>query len=104
MATVEIEKVLEIIYKAVGKHNQRASGEQQLEQTPDTVLFGSEGMLDSLQFVSLILGIEEMVQDEFKVPVAVADDRALTRTPSPFLTLGSLADYLSELLEEKAVG
>ena len=104
MATAEIEKILEIIYKAVGMHNQKASAEQRLGQTPDTVLFGSEGMLDSLQFVSLILSIEEMVQEELESPVAVVDDRALSRTPSPFLTLGSLAEYIGELMEEEEVG
>jgi len=104
MGIVEIEKILEIIYKAVGKHNQRASAEQQLKQTPDTVLFGSEGMLDSLQFVSLILSIEEMVQEELEASVAVADDRALSRDPSPYLTLCSLAEYIRELMEEQEVG
>jgi len=104
MTTGEIEKVLEIIYDAVRTHNQRASGEQRLEQTPDAVLFGENGVLDSLQFVSLVLAIEEKVQEEFEVSVAVVDDRALTRTPSPFLTLGSLAEFVCELLAEEATG
>jgi acyl carrier protein len=98
------EKVLEIIYQAVEQHNDRPSDLAPLEKSKDAVLFGEDGKLDSLQFVSLIVGIEELVQDAFDVPVVLADDRALSRTPSPFQTLGSLADYLVELLEEEGVG
>jgi len=98
------EKVLEIIYQAVDQHNDRPSDDAPLAKSTDTVLFGEDGKLDSLKFVSLVIGIEERIQDEFDIPVVLADDRALSRTPSPFQSLGSLADYLVELLEEEAVG
>ena len=104
MATSETERVLNIIFLVVGEHNQRSSENYRLEPAPDTVLMGAEGTLDSLQLVSLILEIEEMVQKEFDVPVSVANDQALTRSPSPFQTLGSLAEYVSELLAEEGSG
>ena len=101
METAETERVLNIIFQAVGNHNQKASADHQLVQAPNTVLLGSEGTLDSLQLVSLILDIEGMLQKDFEVPVSVANEQALTRTPSPFRTLGSLAEYVTELLEEE---
>ena len=98
------EKASHIIFQAVGKHNQRVSEDQRLELSADTVLFGADGTLDSLQFVSLIVAIEEMVEEEFELQVVLADERTLNRTPSPFQTLGSLAAYVSELIEEEDLG
>ena len=95
---------LAIIYAAIEQHNATAPKDSQLEPSPDTVLFCSEGVLDSLQFVSLVLEIEETVPDKYQVEINIADEHALTQTPSPFRTLGSLAAHIAVLLQEGADG
>ena len=63
-------------------------------------LYGPEGSLDSLALVSLIIGVEQTIQDEFNVTIGLADERAMSRKNSPFKTVNSLADYAAGLLAE----
>ena len=59
----------------------------------ETVLFGEGGLLDSLGLVTLIVELEQRIEDRFGVRVALADERALSERRSPYRTVGSLADY-----------
>ncbi len=99
MATNEI---LDQIYAAIQENNQTVSKERQLEMSPDTVLFGLDGKVDSLRLVSLIVAIEERVQDHFGEAISIADERALSQQDSPFRNVGALASYVNELVTEAA--
>jgi D-alanine--poly(phosphoribitol) ligase subunit 2 len=63
-----------------------------------TRLFG--GRLDSVNVVSLIVGLEEQIADDCGVSITIADDRAMSQQRSPFRTVGSLADYIQGLMSE----
>jgi acyl carrier protein len=65
---------------------------------PDTPLFGRQGLLDSLGLVTLVVAVEQAVEDRFGVRVALADDRAMSQTRSPYRTIGALAEYTERLL------
>ena len=69
--------------------------EELREATPDTLLFGEGGVLDSAGLVFLIVEIEEMVQNAFGVEIVIADEKAFARR-SPFRTVASLTSYLEE--------
>jgi acyl carrier protein len=66
----------------------------------ETAIFGREGFLDSLSLVTVVLSIEQQVNDEYGVTITIADDRAMSQRHSPFRTIGSLADYVSLLVAE----
>ena len=63
-----------------------------------TALFGREGCLDSLGLVSLVVGVEQALQDELNVAVSLADEKALSQRQSPYRTVGSLAAYAASAL------
>ena len=73
--------------------------------TADHNIYGSEGLLDSMGLVNLVVALEERIQDEYDVPITIADERAMSQNNSPFRTVGSLAEYIEDLLleEEKSV-
>ena len=74
-------------------------GKPELEAaSPDTVLFGSGGALDSLALVHLIADLEGRLAEEFNQDIIIADERAMSRSRSPFRTVATLRDYLGELL------
>lgn len=104
MAIVDDQKYLNVIYAAVEQHNATAEEDRRVEQAPEAVLFGHGSKLDSLGFISVIVAVEEMIQEEFEVTVSIADERALTQTPSAFRTLGSLATHIAGLVKEAADG
>ena len=59
----------------------------------DTPLVGSQGVLDSLALVSLIVALEQELEDEYGLRVSLADEQALSQRRSPYRTVGTLADY-----------
>ena len=66
----------------------------------DAPLFGPGGALDSMALVQFVVEIEAAVEDETGTSVVLANERAMSQRRSPFLTLGTLASYIGELLKE----
>jgi acyl carrier protein len=70
----------------------------------DTRLFGGDSTLDSTALVSLIVEVEQQVNETYGIDIVIADDRAMSQAHSPFRTIGSLADYIETLLKEPREG
>lgn len=68
--------------------------------TESTVLFGREGIFDSLGLVSLIVDVEQKI-DDLGTSITLGDERAVSQKYSPFRTVQSLADYVCQLIEEQ---
>ena len=93
------ERIEKAIYIAVDKVNKQLPGGVKLDKSPDAVLYGKSGVLESLDFVTFIMEIEEQVQEEFGVDLMITDENLLSKEKSPFSTLGTLTEYLAEVLE-----
>ena len=65
-----------------------------------TVLFGREGIFDSLGLVSLIVDVEQKIED-LGISIILGDERAVSQKRSPFRTVQSLADYACQLIQEQ---
>ena len=61
-------------------------------------LFGGDSLLDSLGLVSLIVSIEEAIEDQFNKSIILADEKAMSRRTSPFSRVSYLVDYILELI------
>ena len=94
------EQVLRVVYGAIDEVNPQLPAERRLKKSPDTALFGHAGALDSLGLVNLIVAVEQAVEDELGVPVALADEKAMSQNASPFRTVGTLADYVRRQISE----
>jgi D-alanine--poly(phosphoribitol) ligase subunit 2 len=94
------ERILQAIYRAVDATNEERPKGKGLEKSPQTALFGKGGQLDSLGLVSFIVEVEQQVEEELGVAITLADERAMSQEKSPFMTIQSLADYVSLLVEE----
>jgi len=70
----------------------------------DSIIYGDNSPLDSLALVSLIVAVEQSMEDEFGITITIADERAMSLDNSPFRSVGSLADYIEDLLEEELNG
>jgi acyl carrier protein len=97
---MDTQEVLPLIFAAIDEHNEVADSEMRLDKSAETVLFGRSGRLDSLALVSLIVAIEQRVEEHFGKPVSIASEKALSQERSPFRTIGSLATYITELLRD----
>jgi len=96
------EKVVSLILNAL-----RALDDQTVAALPpqldaETPLFGRHGVLDSLGLASLVVSVEQAIEDEFGLSVSLADQKALSQSHSPYRTVGSLAEYASRLIQPHA--
>jgi acyl carrier protein len=67
---------------------------------PDTQLFGPSGVLDSIGLVSVVVELEQALTDRVGRDVSLMNDRAMSQTRSPFLTVRSLAEYAMDQLPD----
>lgn len=66
-----------------------------------THIFGDEGRLDSLGLVTFLVTVEQKIEDEYTVNLTIADEKAMSQKNSPFKTIGSLTEYLENIIEKK---
>ncbi len=95
-----MDKVIQIILDQIQQYNEIADTPIDTGAGEESVLFGSGSPLDSTGFVSLMLDIEQAVSDAFQKDIALVDARAMSQKNSPFRTVGSLAQYISDALKE----
>ena len=95
--------IVQSIYNSIDELNEQLPQKQQLTQSTKTVLFGKDGKLDSLGLVTLLVIIEQNIEDEFDECITIADERAMSQKHSPFRTIGTLADYIDMLLRENQI-
>lgn len=92
------ERIEQAVYRAVDELNKQLPKGVAVNKSPDAVLYGKTGKLESIDVVTLIMEVEDQIKEEFGTAITIADDRAMSRENSPFLTVGSLTDYVAELL------
>jgi acyl carrier protein len=92
------EEVIKALFCVIDDLNQQLPKEQRLEKSIETKLYGGENALDSLTFISLIVGAEQKIEEEFGVVITLADVNAMDQEKNHFATIGTLADYISLLL------
>lgn len=89
--------VLTLVTRAAEEINPTLEEAIPLERGEEAPLYGREGVLDSLDLVSLILLVEEKASDELGKSLTLTSDRALSSFRSPFRTVGTLTDYVVAL-------
>ncbi len=95
------EQVLQCVYAAIDESNEDRVDLPPLEKSPSTVLHGTKTALDSLGLINFLVAVEEGVGHELGAPIALSDDRSLSREPSPFGSVRALVEYIEELLYEQ---
>ena len=93
-------QIKEMLFKVVEEINENLDKDQQLKLSTETVLLGKEGNVDSILLVNLVVAIEQRIEDEFDIEVNLADERALFEKESPFRTIGTLIDYISQIIKK----
>jgi hypothetical protein len=92
--------ILALITRAAADMNPALATPIDIARGADAPLFGPGAPLDSMALVRFIVEIEALVEDETGTAIILASERAMSQRRSPFLTLGSLAAYVNELLAE----
>ena len=96
------ERITKAVFAAVDDVNQQLPGGVQIEKSLEAPLYGSSGKLESLDFVTLIMEVEEKINAEFDTDITIADEHLLSKQDSPFSSVRTLIEYLEKLLKEQS--
>jgi acyl carrier protein len=94
------ERIRTAVFSAVDELNKQLPAGVSVEKSLDAPLYGAGGKLESLDFVTLIMEVEEKINAEFGTDITMADENLLSKEKSPFSTLRTLIEYLEELLKQ----
>lgn len=94
-----MHNMLPLIYEAIDELNETL--DEPIETSDSTQLFGSKSKLDSMGLVSLIVTVERLIEEKYDKTVTLASEKAFSRSSSPFRTVQTLSEYISELLAEE---
>lgn len=94
------DQIVAAVYRAIDELNKQLPKGVHVEKSLDAPLYGKNGRLESIDVVTLIMEVEDQIRDELGISITIADDRAMSQQNSPFLTIQTLTDYVTELLTE----
>ena len=98
------EDITRVLFSVIDELNQLRPAAEYLEKNLDLPLAGDAGILDSAGLINLIVITEQKTAEELGAPILLTDDRTMSRVKEVFGTLGSLAEYIQQLLDEKGNG
>jgi acyl carrier protein len=91
---------LQMVYETIDEMNETLADEDKIVKSPQTQLFGCSGTFDSIGIVTFIVMLEQNIAARYGYVITLADEKALSRQRSPFLSVESLAEYLAEKLND----
>lgn len=94
-------KIFNIVINAIHSINPLLEVKIPTEKGYECELYGASGVIDSLSLVSLIVAIEEGIENEFNVSVILADEKAMSQKRSPFSSVRTLVDYIQSLMSKE---
>lgn len=98
------DTVRQVLFGAIEEINDTLPDDRKLKKKPETLLFGRGSGLDSLGLVNLIVAVEQRLGDELGLALTLADEKALSRSSSPFRSVDTLANYVLELVRQPGSG
>lgn len=89
-----------ILKEAIEELNEQLDDEEKVEFNEETRFVGSNACLSSINFVTLITIIEELVEDKLDKTVHLVNEKAFSAKRSPFYSIETFTEYIEELLKE----
>lgn len=95
------QNIIKIIYQVIDEVNPLLSEEMKLDKSPNTVIFGEKGKLDSLGIVNFIVALEDKIKENFGFEISLSDGKVISEKDSPLNTIQTLSEYISSFREKK---
>ena len=94
---VEKEKIQSIILETIKEFSDNNGIEIEGEVSPAQRLIGKSGLFDSMDLVNFLVDLEEVLEDKFNKSFTLSDERAMSRSHSPFMNAEELTKFIIEL-------
>ena len=64
----------------------------------ETLLYASNGILNSIELVMLIVDVEQELRSKYKIAIVIASSKAMSQKNSPFHSVNSFTNFIFEEL------
>lgn len=92
------ERVRQAVEAAIDDVNLTLPEDRRLERSPEVVLVGEGGRLDSLGLVNFAVALEQRLKAEFQKTVSLTE-LVMAPDQTPFGTIGALCEFVSDRLK-----
>jgi hypothetical protein len=92
------EDVIELVGAAIDEVNEVRPPKERIPKGLDSPLLGQN--LESLTAVSLVVGLDERVQDRYGISIRPVEALAIPPAESPLRTVSTLIEYLMSRISE----
>jgi acyl carrier protein len=69
--------------------------------TNETRLVGASSLFDSSDLVQIIVEVEDRINSKFNTDLTLTDEKAMSRSTSPFINVETFARFITERLDEE---
>jgi D-alanine--poly(phosphoribitol) ligase subunit 2 len=94
------QKITNLVFSVIDEINKELSKDDQIIKSLDSVIYGSNGQLDSLGLVNFVVAVEQKIEDVFEKSINLTDDKAMSEKNSPFQTIETFVNYIYDVLEK----
>ena len=94
------DKIFNIVINTITEFNDSLDNKIDISKGRESELFGGDSLVDSLELVNLIVEIEENISENFNKNITITSEKAMSRITSPFKNVGTITDYIEEILNE----
>lgn len=94
------QKITNLVFSVIDEINKELSKDEHIIKSLDSVIYGSNGQLDSLGLVNFVVAVEQKIEDVFEKSINLADDKAMSEKNSPFQTIETFVNYIYDVLEK----
>lgn len=98
---IDKQKLIDLIRDSAKKVLSELPDDQRVDFTESSDLFGGNSPFDSLMLVNFVVELEQALEANFNLSIALADERAMEQPENPFVNVKSLVSYLELLISEK---
>ncbi|MCT4605426.1 MAG: hypothetical protein N4A64_04845 [Marinisporobacter sp.] len=97
MNKINPSELMNIIKEVADEFNESQDFEKKITVKEDTKLYGSGGILSSIELVTFIIELEYKLEDEFGILGVLTSEKAMSQKNSPFRTIKTLVEYICSL-------
>lgn len=90
--------ILLVVYQCIDELNLLLPVENRLSKAEDTVLVGPGGTLDSLGIISLVVALEDALEQATGTRLVLLQEDKLADPAGPYASVGRLVNWIESLL------
>jgi hypothetical protein len=90
------QDIVALLLEVIEEYNSYNSPKVDTTNGEHAAFFSPSSPLDSMGLVTIIVDTEAIMEDRFGKQLLLADEKAMSKKVSPFLTIGRFADFILE--------